>query len=93
MIDDRYFRSDDDLEKRILKRLKWYGIFLIILSAITFIFAYEYVFPIGSIILLLAGIYVLFRKKINNIIRVYLFEKRIKKQKCNYDRNDRNERH
>lgn len=78
MIEDKDIVTHD-IERRVLKEMRLYGIIFIILSVITFIFTYEYVFPIGSITLALSGIYILFMEKINKKINKIIFNrKRIK---------------
>jgi len=40
-----------------------YGILMIILGIITFIVTYKHVFPIGSIFLVMSGVFVLFMRR------------------------------
>jgi sugar phosphate permease len=46
-----------------------YGICLIILGIILAMVTYRYVFPIGSILLILSGLILIFWKRCNNMVR------------------------
>lgn len=55
--------EDIELESRLQKSFRLYGILFIILGIITLISTYKYIFPIGSILLILSGIFMIYFRK------------------------------
>lgn len=55
--------SESTIELKLQRSLRLYGILFIILGIITFIFTYKYIFPLGSIFLIISGLYIIFLRK------------------------------
>lgn len=51
-----------------------YGTFLIVLGIVTALVTYKYIFPMGSIILVLSGVILIFWKKWNSVIRDFMMK-------------------
>lgn len=56
------------IEKKEENKLKLFGVLFIILGIITFVVTYEHVFPIGSVVLILCGSFLIFWGRYQNWI-------------------------